>query len=447
MATKPIYKWWESDDKTKRTEEMLEKHTKPHSKTIENPSVKEIAYCDTVKRQLLSPSKLTAPPNSPTALESQVQSSLESTETTTDKKNKKYQFETITMETLAKYNYINSPKKQPKNIGNCSDRSIIDQEWNKQLAKLHSGKKKANTHKTDNDGLADITKSPQKSSQSPPNYTTQNYKKVKPNEIDEKLYSNSIGQPLTTSQPYLTRPDLAEMPEYDSVDVKETSTEIDGSISDDLECQSGKQKQQNNTITKKEIVDVKVQDKHQSKVTKKDENMSVLRGEELLNYLSNKHISLCENVEFLEFKLFEFSDDLYKLKKAVGVKTKEESEKVNGEMPDLEQQIKLASPWHSRSHYKHALTLSANKDLLTNKYSTKSLLLKHESLTIKTRPGQAFLQQNCRIPYNDSSNNTKDEKDFIEDEIQEILKSATAKYIDKTNCLKELEYCCSRVND
>lgn len=453
MATKPIYKWWETDDKTKRvyTEVLVEKLTKPNSKKTENPSDKKKSCRQTDKRELVCPPRLTVPPNSPTDLESQNGSSLENSATTPERKSKKYQFETITMETLAKYDYIKSPKKQSNtanaknetNIDDHSEKSVIDQEWEKQLAKSNSGRATDKNQKSYYEELIDSMKTSQKPPQISNSNTKQKYNyKEKSSESDTKSNTKDDDQPFSIRKPNLTQSKLAEIPEYDSSDVQETSTEEDDSTSDGASSQRDKLKNSSGVYERKEAPGTKIQDKLKS--TNNNVDMSILRGDELLKFLSDKYVSLCERVEMLEFKLFEFCDDIYKLKKAVGVKTKEEGEKPTDDTTIPEQQIQLSSPRHSRPYYKHALTLAANRDLLTNRYQSKSLLLKQQSSPSKVGKSdvitmQAVTNQNSTLA-KDLSNKDKDEKEFTEDEIQEILRSSKVKYIDKKNYLEELGY-------
>ena len=462
MASTPTYKWWETDDKTKRvyTEVLVEKLTKASPKKTEKSPIKEkLHHGDNMKEQLCPP-RLTAPPNSPTKVTSQDGSHLEKSSSLPDRKGKKYQFETITMETLAKYDYIKSPKKQRNLASNKNDmtkstltvdsskeKTLIDQEWEKKLATSNSRTNTGKNQKSYYDDQAHSPRTPRKTLKLSDSYSPNKYNKHEAMKSSVECNGKAERSPFSSSKPNLTRSKLEEIPEDDSSDVQEMSTEDSDGSSDSATSHRGRFKH-NLESTRKEETHTKTQEPRKSTSSKNDVDLSFLRGEELLKTLSDKYVSLTEKVELLEFRLLEYTDDIYKLKHAVGIKTKEdEDEKLKDEKSSPNHKVQLGSPRHGRPNFKHSISFAASKDMLTNKYAAKSLMLKQQLSPLKAgkSPSRAMtlasVKENISTLRVDPSNNkSTEEKDLTEDEIQEILRSAKAKYIDKSNYLEELGY-------
>ena len=157
-----------------------------------------------------------------------------------------------------------------------------------------------------------------------------------------------------------------------------------------------------------------------------------------INQIAKRFQALCEEVEQLEFKMFEFSDDIHKLKIGIGLKDDgKESENLNA----------LAK--HS---YKHAFTLAAGKDLLSERATARALLLKQYSSPSKSPRSISKLLQDTGVDKEMAEADAKrsqaleeelrkiNEKDLTEDEIQEVLRSAKSKYIDRPNYLEDIGF-------
>ena len=108
----PTYKWWETDDKTKRlyTELLAEKLSSPRKSGATTLSRKPSNGKD-ARSQLTSSPKHDMPKVNFSCDERNSRKSKEEKGEGEDKSGK-YTFETITIDTLAKYEYIKSPRKR-----------------------------------------------------------------------------------------------------------------------------------------------------------------------------------------------------------------------------------------------------------------------------------------------------------------------------------------------
>ena len=434
MATPsyPTYKWWETDDKTKRlyTELLAEKLAsprKPGSSLCRKPSNgKDVG------------ARCTSSPKHEVSAEVQ---SLE--ETSTDKaqqgneKHGRYTFETITIDTLAKYDYIKSPRKRVA----APATSLLDLN---DPAADNGGNENANQIR---DRL--LASSVSSDSKDIPNYgmstssnghylisqklnTTRNDKKGLKKEQDKtKSKEARIAEKLDKP----SRAKLEEIPEYTSSESSESSAD------------------ETTPNEKDKMEEVKKFLTHE-KPNKETDNKKIGKNDEPLKIgeLMTKFQSLCEVVEQLEFKMYEFSDDVQKLKEAMGVKdavmetnTVKRKETVE---PILEQ--------------KKDRGISRQPSLtFSDKFNSKALMMRQQSSPRKllAKP-RAFFQAKLpleavskeaamvELKKNEALNEIAGkikEQEFSEEEILEILKCAKAKYIDKPNYLEEMGY--TRKND
>lgn len=182
--------------------------------------------------------------------------------------------------------------------------------------------------------------------------------------------------------------------------------------------------------------------KAQENGTVKFNYVDEVEGQIDIGQIAKRFQSLCEEVEQLEFKMFEFSDDIHKLKVGIGLKD-------NSTGPENQ-------AGQNKHHYKHAFTLAAGKDLLSERATARALLMKQYSSPSKSPRSISKLLQDTGIDKEMAEADARrsqaleeelrkiNEKDLTEDEIQEVLRSAKAKYIDRPNYLEDIGFSLKR---
>ncbi|KAL9979319.1 hypothetical protein ACROYT_G016967 [Oculina patagonica] len=110
----PTYKWWETDDKTKRlyTELLAEKLSSPRKTGASTLSRKPSNGKDARARLTSSPKRDTITVSVNSEEQGPSKTTCKQDKGETEDKCGKYTFETITIDTLAKYEYIKSPRKR-----------------------------------------------------------------------------------------------------------------------------------------------------------------------------------------------------------------------------------------------------------------------------------------------------------------------------------------------
>lgn len=436
----PTYKWWETDDKTKRlyTELLAEKLSSPR-KTGTSLSRKPSNGKDAKVRLTSSPKQNTCKVNVNTEQGGSRKSKPEKGET--EDSYGKYTFETITMDTLAKYEYIKSPRKRAATTipvsffestekADCTD---VD-------ATAKDGYK-------DNKELMDKFLPPIDASKKGNSAGSSNGHYL----ISKKLSSakNDFHGLKTASDEKetlkkgaevkkISRAKLAEIPEYTSSESSESST--DETVLLGVASSMGKSQ----TLPKPK-------DTTDNKHTQSDNTDKPLKVEEL----TKKYQLLSDEVAQLEFKLFEFSDDIKKLKQALGFKTEVMTEDSKKETTDTKGDTSGGKTNDYGITRQKSFTYA-------DKFNSKAMLMKQQaspSKMLAVKPGgllgakismectgkedaMAELKKNGAL--SEVINKIK-EQEFSEDEIQEILRCAKDKYVDKPNYLQELGY--GRKND
>ena len=429
----PTYKWWETDDKTKRlyTELLAEKLSSPRKTGTSTLSRKPSNGKDVRARLTSSPKRDASTVN--VNSDERVSSKNKQEKGDTDDKCGKYTFETITIDTLAKYEYIKSPRKRGATTVPVSFFESTEKADCKDVDKtMTTGGYK------DNKELLDKLLPPKvsrdvKDESTPPNghflfpqklSSAKNEFQGLKNEADEKEI-HTKGAVMKKEKP--SRAKLAEIPEYTSSESSESSAD------ETVLLGMGSIKKKPQTLLKsKEASD----NKHTGEADKP------LKIEEL----STKFQFLSEEVAQLEFKMFEFTDDIKKLKQAMGFKD-DKTEDRKKETAD----IKVSSVEKTTG-----FGITRQKSF-TDKFNSKAMLMKQQaspSKMLAAKPG-GFLAAKLSLEstskeaaveelkkngaLNEIINKIK-EKEFSEDEIQEILRCAKDKYVDKPNYLQELGY-------
>ncbi|EDO29613.1 predicted protein [Nematostella vectensis] len=159
-----------------------------------------------------------------------------------------------------------------------------------------------------------------------------------------------------------------------------------------------------------------------------------------ISEINKKFQSLCEEVEQLEFKMYEFSDDIHKLKMSMGMKESSEANQVEYD------RVGLASVEH-KQRYKHSFTFAAGKDLLADHQTAHALLMrKHASPCKSPRAVKILLDAGMEKEITESEKRRDkeleeqmkkiNETEMSSEEIQKLLKAARLKY-ENPNFLEE----------
>ena len=436
----PTYKWWETDDKTKRlyTELLAEKLSSPR-KTRTSALSRKPSNGKDAKTQLTSSpkrdtSKVIANPEEGGSRKTKPEKGE------TEDHYGKYTFETITIDTLAKYEYIKSPRKRGATTipvscfestekADCTDVDVT----------AKGGYK-------DNKELIDKFLPPIDESKEGATATSSNGHYL----ISQKLSStkNDLQRLKTVPDEKGTnrkeaavkkasRTKLAEIPEY-------TSSESSDSADEKMLLGIGSSTKKCQTLPKpKDVTD--------NKRTQSDNTDKPLKIEEL----TTKYQFLSDEVAQLEFKMFEFSDDIKKLKQAMGFKTEVKREDSKKEITDTKGDISGGKTNDYGITRQKSFTYA-------DKFNSKAMLMKQQaspSKMLTVKPGgllAAKISMECtgkedamaELKKNGALSeiiNKIKEQEFSEDEIQEILRCAKDKYVDKPNYLQELGY--GRKND
>ena len=411
----PTYKWWETDDKTKRlyTELLAEKLSSPR-KTLGTSLSRKPSNGKDVKGRLTS-----SPKHEVHVLPSKEKESVKNKDEKGDAEDKhgKYTFETITIDTLAKYEYIKSPRKRA--AATTVPVSFFE---------------KTSTTPDNKDARNKTLPSQATSDSSISNghyLTSQKMSSAKteaPNwKLDKAAVKETKSKSVGIQKEKLSRAmKLREIPEYTSSDSSENSadeTVVIGNKAADKE-----KKLQTPLFDLKEVSDKK-------KTSTTDQPIKI-------EELGAKFQLLSEEVAQLEFKMFEFSDDIQKLKQAMGFKeadTEQNQEnKSTAEKSDYgvtrQKSFTYADKFHSKAVLmKQQASPSKMLSAKPGKFLPGKLTLESTS----TEEAMAELKKNEAL--NEIISKIK-EKELSEDDIQEILRCAKDKYINKPNYLGELGY-------
>ncbi|XP_031565144.1 uncharacterized protein LOC116300413 [Actinia tenebrosa] len=550
--SKSGYKWWEGDDKTKRlyTELLAEKIARSPKKTLKTNSTltRSVSSCSDLRSRIQAlEHQGSSPPSSPIKRSASIRSlsSLEESDSSHNGTGKKYTFETVTIDTLAKHEYIKSPKKKPfgsKESSSSSSSSSSpspptsgsDEEYEKKrfsMRKTYDMKEKvpratSGFHGDQKNGFqGDEKKNPWAWSSKESTVTGNNPDRwslsfsdkgkgpatptkscfspktsprlssidsdlwMKPNPMfmlmtsSQKPELKSFGCPdnskaiaTTSTQSDVTKErflksksKLDEVPEYKSssseYDVADGASSDGGSgdraknssitfktqgfnsqkynfqSSSSNDEDSGRNDKETGfmkSVKKREIQAGDDSKKVQENARVKFNHVDEVEGQIDINQITKKFQALCEEVEQLEFKMFEFSDDIRKLK--IGIGLKDDSTNSENQVSEI------------KHHYKHAFTLAAGKDLLSERATARALLMKQYSSPSKSPRSISKLLQDTGIDKEMAEADARrsqvleeelrkiNEKDLTEDEIQEVLRSAKAKYIDRSNYLEDIGF-------
>ena len=433
----PTYKWWETDDKTKRlyTELLAEKLSSPR-KTAASTLSRKPSNGKDVRSRLTSSPKHEAAIN----LKCSGQDSSKNKQEKGDGEDKtgKYTFETITIDTLAKYEYIKSPRKRAAPTVPVSFFESTGKADCKEDGKVATGGYKDNKELIDkllpSKVSSEECKDGKTASLSNGHFlisqkftSTKNDLQGMKNEVDEK---EAAKKGALTKKEKPSRAKLVEIPEY-------TCSESSESSADETVLLLGA-----GSTVKKSLTPLKSKDARDNKKT--GEADKPLKIEEL----STKFQSLTEEVAQLEFKMFEFSDDVKKLKQAMGFKeTKSE---------DCEKEKKGRKGSIAAKANDYGITRQKSFTL-SDKFNSKALLMKQNaspSKMLAAKPG-VFLEDKLPLECTSKEDamaelrkngalseiiNKIKEQEFSEEEIQEILRCAKDKYVNRPNYLQELGY-------
>lgn len=437
----PTYKWWETDDKTKRlyTELLAEKLSSPRKTGTSTLSRKPSNGKD-VKTQLTSSpkrdtSKVIANPEEGGSRKSK------SDKRETEDNYGKYTFETITMDTLAKYEYIKSPRKR---AATTIPVSFFESTEKADCTDVHvtaKGGYKDNKERIDK-FLPPLneTKEGTTAASSNGHYLISQKLSSAKNDLqglktmpDEQETNKKVAAVKKAS-----RAKLAEIPEYTSSESSESSADETALLG------IGSSMKKSQTLPKPK-------DDTDNKCTQSDNTDKPLKIEEL----TTKYQFLSDEVAQLEFKMFEFSDDIKKLKQAMGFKTEVKREDSKMETTDTK---------GNKSEVKtNDYGITRQKSFTyADKFNSKAMLMKQQaspSKMLAVKPGgllAAKISMECtgkedamaELKKNGALSeiiNKIKEQEFSEDEMQEILRCAKDKYVDKPNYLQELGY--GRKND
>ena len=389
-ASVPSYKWWETSDKTKRlyTELLAEKLSSPRnsgsSKTksfktgVQNQGREEVmANKDKQDRKGSSVQQTSTPKDLGG-------SALKKTIEKEESSEKKYTFETITMDTLAKYDYIRSPTKEPG-------------------PRLSS--------------LPDTTQNAKSS--------TELLSQPRAKDSERQVpYGGLNGQFLLSKK--LSTPAKVEVSTCggrEKAGLKSSSatskSEPSGVSLQGASGISGKNEAVKSCEDQKESI-ISMWDKKVASIAKKSarhENTT----EEKVEDLNQKYQMLSDEVDKLEVKLSDFSADVKNITISMGFK------EAKDDTSELSKTIR--SPRKPQ--------LSSFKD----KYGFAPVL---DSKTSPAKPFTSLSYKNLAMPALKSKEELDaeirqiKERQLTEDEIQEVLRCARAKYLDNPNYLKDL---------
>lgn len=432
----PTYKWWETDDKTKRlyTELLAEKLSSPRKTGTSTLSRKPSNGKDAKTRLTSSPkrdtSKVIANPEEGGSRKSKPEKGE------TEDNHGKYTFETITIDTLAKYEYIKSPRKRAATTIPVSFFESTEKADCTDVDVTAKGSYKDNKELIDK-FLPPIDESKEDTTAASSNghyLISQRLSSAKKDlqglkTVPDEKGTNSKVAPVKKA----SRAKLAEIPEYTSSESSESSA--DETVL--LGMASSMKKSQ--TLPKpKEAPD--------NKCTQLDKTDKPLKIEEL----TAKYQFLSDEVAQLEFKMFEFSDDIKKLKQAMGFKTEVKREDSKKETTDTKGDISGGKTNDYGITCQKSFTYA-------DKFNSKAMLMKQQaspSKMLAVKPGgllAAKISMECtgkedamaELKKNGALSeiiNKIKEQEFSEDEIQEILRCAKDKYVDKPNYLQEMGY-------
>lgn len=413
----PTYKWWETDDKTKRlyTELLAEKLSSPRKTSSSSLSRKPSNGKDIGARFTSSPKhNRDSDAHSSKVTESSRAAEVKNKEEEEDEEKKfgKYTFETITIDTLAKYDYIKSPKKRaaptvPISFFEQTCKPVITTGDNKEDLEKARGK----TAKCQFLMHQKVSSAKKEFQQSKSNG-------------GEKESSVKRDKAERATK-------LEEIPEYS------TSSESNESSTDE-------------TVVRVKTIPKNEENKSQTSLTKSKEEQNTKQANKdnqplKIEELSNKFQLLSEEVAQLEFKMFEFSDDIQKLKQNMGFKSVDPKVKNEEASHDVEKKNEYAM-----NHQQKSLTFA-------EKFNNKAMLMKQQaspSKMLAAKPGKFFAG---KLPQKDTTkeeaiaelrkNKTLNEivskikeQELSEDEIQEILRCAKEKYVDRPNYLEEMGF-------
>lgn len=494
--SKPSYKWWESDDKTKRlyTELLAEKIAKSPKKSA-STLMKSASSCSDLRSRLEALEGKGTPPGSPVKRSSSIRSLTSSDKINSAQQSpKKYTFETVTMDTLAKYEYIKSPKK--KALGSMSSplsssastsslsslsspspgppSSGSDEEYDKKISSWRMYERKSSSSSSSSvssreddsiDSKPWMFKGNDKNSKEQERWgyltkgsnnerckqpttpskgglsskSTTDSDKWKPNSMFMLMTSSSkpelksfgakaydTGTPLRKERSVSK---LSEVPEYsssssdDSSDSGRATTRSFTRAKDEVQNKSSTSYQRNDLISFKETrkdnnknsntnndaLDERREFRSMN-TTNEDTKPKASTGdedEELdIAQITKKFHALCETVEQLEFKMFEFSNDIQKLKHSMGMKDK-----------DRDNHVEINSPKH---HFRHSFTLSAGKDLLSERSTARALLMRQYASPSKSPMNISKLMKDTGIDKEMAEADASKTK-VLEDELRKVL--------------------------
>ena len=445
----PSYKWWETDDKTKRlyTELLAEKLASPR-KTAPTTLSRKPSNGKDLKVPLTSSPKRD---NSDESGPSKNTCKQEKSETEEKCGKSGYTFETITIDTLAKYDYIKSPRKRAATTVPVSFFESTEKADYKDVADVSA----TGSYK-DNKELINKLLSPKSSPKvkdeaeqsktaalSNGHYLISQKVSLAKNEsqglkieADVKEASKK-GAVMKKDKP--SRAKLAEIPEYTSSECSESSAD------ETVLLGMG-------STLKKSQTPSKVKESSDNKHTHSADADKPLK----IDDLTTKFQFLSDEVAQLEFKMFEFSDDIKKLKQAMGFKEVKTEDQDRKKMTDNKGET-------SSQEKTNDYGITRQKSFTyADKFNSKAMLMKQQaspSKMLAAKPGgllTAKLSLECtskedalaELKKNGALNEIIDkikEQEFTEDEIQEILRCAKDKYVNKSNYLQELGY--GRKND
>lgn len=420
----PTYKWWETDDKTKRlyTELLAEKLSSPRKASSSSLSRKPSNGKDIGARLTSSPKRDTTIVNPNFSERDAVKKKEEKEEA--DNKHGKYTFETITIDTLAKYDYIKSPKKRAATVLPVS---FFEQS---NMAANQTSDAKDNKEKKDSvslpKGATDVTPSNGHFFVSQKLSLGKNGKQELKSAVGEKKADNK-GAVMKKDKPSRAMK-LEEIPEYTSSESSESSADETVLI--------GKTNPRGEKKSQMLHADAREASKTQPS-GKSDQPLKI-------DDLSTKFQLLSEEVAQLEFKMFEFSDDLKKLKQNMGFKDADNEGKKEDESSAMENKNEVGVT--CQRSFTFADQFNSKALLMKQQASPKKMLA---AKSPKFFPAKSTLGCTSKedalaeLKKNEALNvivSKIKEQELSEDDIQEILRCAKDKYIDKPNYLEELGY-------
>ncbi|XP_078366698.1 uncharacterized protein LOC144650816 [Oculina patagonica] len=447
----PTYKWWETDDKTKRlyTELLAEKLSSPRKTGASTLSRKPSNGKDARARLTSSPKRDTITVSVNSEEQGPSKTTCKQDKGETEDKCGKYTFETITIDTLAKYEYIKSPRKRAAMTVPVSFFESTEKTDYKDVDVTATGGYQDNKELINKllprkalvPDVKDDSKESKSAALSNGHYTISQKLSSAKNELQGLKNEAEVKEPskkesvLKKEKP--SRAKLAEIPEYTSSESSESSA--------DESVLLGK-----GSTAKKSQTPLKSKESSDNKRTHSAETDKPLKIDEL----TTKFQLLSDEVAQLEFKMFEFSDDIKKLKHAMGYK--------DDKTDDCKKE-KTESKGETSGGKTTDYGITRQKSFTyADKFNSKAMLMKQQaspSKMLAAKPGgllaaklsaestskedaMAELRKNSAL--NEIVSKIK-EQEFSEDEIQEILRCAKDKYVNKPNYLEELGY--GRKND